>query len=165
VTNLLYVSQKARFSSCGRYRYSLYRKWDFGAGRVVFVGLNPSRADARRDDPTIRRCIGFARSWGFQELEVVNLFALRATYPEDLKNHDQPVGPENDRWIAKAVARADLAIACWGIHGSHNNRDEDVLNSLPQLHCIALSKDLKPRHPLYLRANLKPMPMSYSQVK
>jgi len=96
---------------------------------------------------------------------VVNLFALRATYPEDLKNHDQPVGPENDRWIAKAVARADLAIACWGIHGSHNNRDEDVLNSLPQLHCIALSKDLKPRHPLYLRANLKPMPMSYSQVK
>ena len=64
-----YVSKNAQFSLCKRYRYSLERSWNGGEGRVLFIGLNPSTADHKKDDPTIRRCVGFAKSWGFNGME------------------------------------------------------------------------------------------------
>src|SRR4028119_2392792 len=86
----------AIFDPTRTYRYALWRTWDAARPPVAFVLLNPSTADARRDDPTIRRCANFARTWGFGGLEVVNLFAFRATHPTDLKCAADPVGPQND---------------------------------------------------------------------
>lgn len=86
----------ANFSRCRRFRYALWREWDATLPAVMLIGLNPSTADANHNDPTIRRCIGFARDWGFGGVRVLNLFAFRATYPDDLKAAADPVGPRND---------------------------------------------------------------------
>lgn len=94
----------AHLSACGAYRYALRRTWDPARPAALFVGLNPSTADAERDDPTTRRCVRFARDWGFGGLLVGNLFAYRATRPRDLRAAAEPVGPENDWWLA-ALAR------------------------------------------------------------
>ena len=101
-----YTSQNARFSKCKSYRYSLGRSWGEGSGKAVFIGLNPSTADQRKDDPTIKRCVGFARAWGCGSMEIVNLFAFCATKPEDLKRYAKPIGRNNDRWIAMAISEA-----------------------------------------------------------
>ena len=146
-------------SRCKRYRYSLERSWDSGTGTVVFIGLNPSTADHKQDDPTIRRCVGFAKSWGFQSMVIVNLFAFRATMPKDLKLAANPIGPNNNYWLKKTIKSADLAVACWGNHGSFLERDKTVIMWFSQLHCIVLNKSLHPAHPLYLKANLTPIPL------
>ncbi|MEQ8313987.1 MAG: DUF1643 domain-containing protein [Gammaproteobacteria bacterium] len=156
-----YVSQNARISSCGNYRYSLDREWSTGAGSVLFIGLNPSTADHQQDDPTIRRCVGFARSWGFKRMEIVNLFAFRATFPADLKQAADPVGPENDKWITLAHDKARLTVACWGNDGEFQQRAAAVSESLPDIHCLRLNKTRQPAHPLYLKANLRPQPFQY----
>lgn len=155
-----YVSQKARFSRCGSYRYTLEREWKQGSGRVLFIGLNPSTADHKQDDPTIRRCVGFARDWGYAAMEIVNLFAFRATLPKDLKLAADPVGKYNDKWIKAAHQKADLTIACWGNDGQFKERDKQVLQHLQKLHCIAMNRSTRPTHPLYLRASLQPKPMT-----
>ncbi|MCG8414509.1 MAG: DUF1643 domain-containing protein [Pseudomonadales bacterium] len=153
---LQYASQNARFSRCRRYRYSLERSWDEGTGSVLFIGLNPSTADHRSDDPTIRRCVGFARDWGFQRMEIVNLFAYRATLPKDLKAAPDPIGPANDRWIKTAHRQADLTVACWGNDGEFLGRADSVRKRLDSLHCIHLNQSSQPAHPLYLKASLQP---------
>jgi hypothetical protein len=160
VHSLLYISQNARLSRCTLYRYSLERCWAGGKGRALFIGLNPSTADHRKDDPTIRRCVGFAKSWGFEAMEIVNLFAFRATYPTDLKQALKPIGPANNSWISKAIGRSDLAIACWGNDGDFLNRDKYLLKRYPNLHCLKINSSQQPAHPLYLKANLNPFPMN-----
>ena len=144
----------AVFSSCGRYRYSLTRKFFMGKGTVLFVMLNPSTADAETDDPTIRRCIGFARRWGFQELEVGNLFAWRATDPKELRQAEDPIGPENDRHLMHMSGAADAVIAAWGAHGAYQNRGRQVEGMLEgTVEHLGLTKQGHPKHPLYLRAD------------
>jgi len=155
-----YSSQNARFSRCGQYRYSLLRSWQQNGKqvqrRVLFIGLNPSTADHRQDDPTIRRCVGFARDWGFTELEVVNLFAFKATYPSDLKRANDPVGKRNDYWIRCCHREADLTIACWGNDGEFLARADTVSNMLGDLHCLNINRSRQPAHPLYQRATEQP---------
>ncbi|NKB31883.1 MAG: DUF1643 domain-containing protein [Pseudomonadales bacterium] len=153
-----YVSQNARFSSCKRYRYSLERSWNDGHGRVLFIGLNPSTADHRKDDPTIRRCVGFAKSWGYNSMEIVNLFAYRATYPEDLKAAPNPIGAANDKWIRVAQKRSDKTIACWGSIEMGRQRAATVLKTLDDPYCLKINQTSEPAHPLYLRADLRPFP-------
>ena len=160
-----YISQKARFSRCRTYRYSLEREWQQGSGRVLFIGLNPSTADHRQDDPTIRRCVCFARDWGFAAMEIVNLFAFRATLPSDLKQASNPVGKYNDRWIKQAHDRADLTIACWGNDGTIQNRDQEIRMKFSDLHCINLNRSNQPAHPLYLRASLQPELMAIADSR
>ena len=157
---LQYLSQNARFSRCGLYRYSLERSWIGGNGCALFIGLNPSTADHRKDDPTIRRCVGFAKSWGYEAMEIVNLFSFRATYPTDLKLAPKPIGPANNSWIAKAMNRSEIAIACWGNDGGFLNRDKYLLKRYPDLRCLKINRSQHPAHPLYLKANLKPFPMN-----
>jgi len=144
----------AVLSPCGQYRYSLTRMFFTGRDQVLFVMLNPSTADAETNDPTIRRCIGFARRWGFQELAVANLFAWRATEPRELRQVIDPVGPENDRYLMMMSRCADAVIAAWGARGSYRNRAEEVLDLLegPVEH-LGLTKQGYPKHPLYLRAD------------
>lgn len=140
----------------GRYRYLLWRRWA-EADSLLFIMLNPSTADAAQDDPTIRRCIGFARRWGFGGVEVVNLFAWRATLPRELAKARDPVGPHNDRAISLAVARSRAVIAAWGVHGALGDRDAQVapLLAATRLRCLGLTRDGAPRHPLYVAGNVR----------
>lgn len=148
----------------GIYRYLLVRDWSdlltVERRTCLFVMLNPSTADASQDDPTIRRCIAFAKGWGYSRLEVVNLFALRATDPRELELVTDPVGPGNDAAIQEAAERAQLIVCAWGTKGQLFYRDVTAARLLEgrTLHCLARTKDGHPGHPLYQRADLTPAP-------
>jgi len=147
----------ANFSRCRRYRYTLWRRWDPARPAVMIIGLNPSTADARQDDPTIRRCIGFARDWGYGGLVVTNLFAFRATYPADLKAAADPVGPRNDAWIRRMAGQVEIVVAAWGNDGAWLNRSTRICRMFcDRLHCLRLNAGGEPAHPLYLPAGLRP---------
>lgn len=156
------MHRPADISACGRYRYLLGRRWADGP-RATFIMLNPSTADAEQDDPTIRRCIGYARAWGMGALQVVNLYALRATDPAELWRAQDPIGPDNDiTLVACALAhRPAPLIAAWGAH-ARPDRVAAVL-ALPgmdRLTALGVTKAGQPRHPLYLpaTATLRPWP-------
>lgn len=140
----------------GDYRYRLWREVDPRCkGRVVFVMLNPSTADGSTDDPTIRRCMGFAGRGGFGELVVVNLYALRATNPREILTAEAPVGPLNDDAICAESAVGDLVVAAWGapFHDRIAERArhvEQLLARTVDLHALGTTKHGHPRHPLYL---------------
>lgn len=140
------------------YRYALWRYWtdDFGKP-AVFIGLNPSTADEHKDDPTVRRCIKFAKDWGYSGMYMLNLFALRATDPRVMMSHHEPVGRRNDEEIVRYCGIAGIVIAAWGNHGKHLDRDAHVLRLIPNIHHLGLTKSGCPRHPLYLRATTEPM--------
>lgn len=145
----------AEFSACGTYRYWLSRIVDDrGDGRIVFCMLNPSTADAEKNDPTVRRCIDFAGRWGARELVVVNLFAYRSTDPYKLRLTHDPVGPENNAAILRACDGARKIVAAWGTHGSYLSRDRQVVQLLDghSIFCLGVTKDRDPRHPLYVPA-------------
>ena len=147
----------ARFSGDHRYRYRLWRRWSPGPV-VGFCMLNPSTADASRDDPTIRRCIGFARAWGYGGVEVVNIFALRATEPSRLRSARDRIGPGNDAALVAAAARVDVLVIAWGVHGTLLERDRTVLALLNRTRLLALgwTRSGQPRHPLYVRRDARP---------
>jgi hypothetical protein len=156
---------KAVFSSCRTYRYALWRDWsglfvprDISERMVAFIGLNPSTADETNDDPTIRRCINFAKAWGFGSLCMVNLFAYRSTDPQHMLAVEDPVGPENDAWLEKIRDAAGLVVAAWGTHGVHNDRDSQVRKLFgDRLHYLKLNSKGQPGHPLYLPSHLTPV--------
>lgn len=149
----------ATFSPCRTYRYALTRRWEEDdSDGVAFLMLNPSTADAMADDPTIRRCVGFAKTWGFGGLLVLNLFALRATDPKQLYGHDDPVGPDNDAVIGGWLDRlSGPVVAAWGVHGAYRQRHAEVTDLVrahgKQLMCLGATKDGHPKHPLYVAAS------------
>lgn len=148
----------AILSGCGSYRYRLERVWDAEAAKVAFLMLNPSTADAEEDDPTIRRCVRFAKDWGFGGLIVGNLFAFRSTDPTALYGHPDPVGPENDRHLG-AIARSAAKIICaWGTHGEMNGRGRHVAQVLRDhpLFALKVTASGHPGHPLYIAAKTEP---------
>ena len=144
----------------GNYRYLLWREWNSSSNRTVsFIMLNPSRADAEINDPTITRCINFARSWGYGRLEVVNLFAYRTPHPSLLKQAAEPIGRDNDGYVLESVERSDRVILAWGNHGAWRKQDLYVLQLLESynhLYSLGITKQGCPRHPLYLRSTIKP---------
>lgn len=144
------VQKDAILSRCGQYRYLLRRTWRDDLPSVLFVGLNPSTADAVSDDPTVRRCVAFARCWGFGSLAIANLFAYRSTDPSVLQRVEDPIGPRNDWWLKRLTEKAKLTIAAWGIHGALLERAEAVLPNLRNVHHLGRTKEGHPRHPLYL---------------
>ena len=150
------MKKDAVISSCGKYRYALWRIWDETEPLVMFIGLNPSTADAVKDDNTIRKCEVFAKKWGFGGLSIGNLFALRSSKPTDLWKSDDPIGPENDKWLGALEAKAKIIVAAWGNHGAHLRRGQVVLKMFPDLYCLKVSAKGMPCHPLYLTRDLKP---------
>lgn len=155
------MTSTAQFSDCRAYRYSLTRIWGAPAGRFAnFIALNPSTADETANDPTVRRMIDFARRWGMDGLHVTNIFALRSTDPALLKRHGAPVGPENDLHIIERARESEIVIAAWGKHGRVNGRGPAVLQLLRanriKLHCLKVTGDGSPSHPLYVAADTKP---------
>lgn len=156
---LFEVKKGAELSDCGKYRYSLHRIWNEDLPKVMFIMLNPSKADADVDDPTIRRCIGFAKSWGYGGLYVGNLFAYRDTNPKGLFGAIDPVGMENDYYLALISGECKIAVCAWGnspIIKRINPEHKPLSNIKIPLHYIDLSKDGTPKHPLYLKGDLKP---------
>ncbi len=151
------MRRTATFDSTSQYRYRLGRFWNAALPRVTFVMLNPSTADHRQDDPTIRRCIGFARDWGFGSLVVVNLFAFRTPSPARLARAPAPVGPDNDRALRRARGESALVVAAWGNHGRLRDRDREVRALLDdRAVCLGMTKLGQPRHPLYVRRDARP---------
>lgn len=186
-----YTSGGATISPDGLYRYRLWREWrgthdpknwrwygvKDGAGQEIgeplaclFVMLNPSTADGTVDDPTIRRCVGFAKRWDYERLEVVNLFAYRATKPEDWIKvagmGGDPVGWQNCEYVKNVAAAAGLIVCAWGAHGGFAGQDQTMRgwleegNSKLVHYALGFTKDKQPRHPLYMPwvATLQRMP-------
>lgn len=154
----------AIISPCGTYRYTLERAWSSKPRYLLFIMLNPSTADAEKDDPTIRRCRGFAEDLGFTGLLVANLYALRATEPKDLKIQLKfgvdVVGPDNNKHIKKLVKRASLTLAAWGQRGPIFDRAAEVRELVPDARALAFTKKGEPRHPLMLPKDLVPITWS-----
>ena len=153
------MSKGALFSSCRTWRYTLWRVWDKSKPICMFVGLNPSTADETNNDPTVTRCINYAKLWGFGALCMMNIFSFRATDPKDLKKAADPIGPDNLRWLRDIGGRAGMIVAAWGAHGKHLNQGIQILNMFGglKLFCLGKTKDGSPRHPLYMKSDTTPI--------
>jgi len=152
-----YLDMGADISEDGRHRYWLSRRLSMGERAVLFVGLNPSTADASQDDPTIRRCVGFARAWGFDWLYMGNVNAYRSTDPKALKSlaDIEAVGPLNKEALMWMAQKSDLVVVAWGSNPLNRYAQNlaDWLVTLGQTRCLGQNKDGAPKHPLYLPKN------------
>lgn len=167
------MNRETIFSPCRKYRYTLWRSWGVGTlpliqlgdrqpsdSYVQFIGLNPSTADEVKDDPTIRRCIQFAKDWGYGALCMTNAFAFRDTDPKKMKAEPEPVGEFNDHWLKAIAANAGVVVAAWGKDGKHLGRADRIKEMIPKLQCLGQNKDGSPKHPLYLRGDMTPIPFT-----
>jgi hypothetical protein len=160
----------AKFSEDRAYRYTLDIVWDDTKALCQFIGLNPSTADEVKDDPTVRRCKDFCNRWGYGGLVMTNLFAFRATEPEDMKAHAQPIGEViagsdnfrqvNDEHLVHTSQRCDLVIAAWGNDGTFLDRASQVIRLIPNMKHLGLTKSGQPKHPLYLKQTTIPQPLT-----
>jgi hypothetical protein len=143
----------AIFSKCGKYRYVLSRDWSGKTNEpyVLFVGLNPSTADEITDDPTIRRCIKFAHDWGYSKMCMVNLFAFRATNPNHMLSANDPIGIDNNGWLAQLTNNAHITIAAWGNNGGFMGRSSYFFEKNNNIFCLGVTLKGQPKHPLYLK--------------
>jgi len=157
----------AMFSKDLRYRYALSRVFpEFEEEAPVsicqFIMLNPSTADHDVSDPTVTRCMAYARRWGHTGLLVTNLFGLRATDPRELYKVDDPFGEGNKDFILSAAKQPEVerVVCAWGTHGAYRDAGREMIEALvdagiePQV--LKWTKDFHPAHPLYLRADLEP---------
>lgn len=146
----------AIFSPCRKWRYHLQQVWDPNRPNLLWLMLNPSTADETQNDPTVERCETRARMWKYGGVEIYNIFGFRATDPKNMKLQDDPVGPDNDKWMAEFAVKSQqtLAIAGWGNHGGHNNRNHDVLKILRanngNVKALKINASGDPKHPLYV---------------
>lgn len=158
------VIKRAYLSECGTYRYRLTRHWDSNVAPMTFVMLNPSTADADLDDPTIRRCMGFAKREGAGGIVVVNLYAFRATDPRKLPPGSARIGPNNERHLHEAIMEASgRPIVCaWGTKGNGSFFTQWAKGYGANLMALGITKDGFPKHPLYIAgdAPLVPFPRS-----
>lgn len=151
-----YKDSGARISRCGRYRVRLWRTW--GPGPIAcLIMLNPSTADGREDDPTIRSCVRLLKELGFGGFVVVNLYSFRATEPDDLPmNPATAIGPGNARAIEEAVTEADLVICAWGANKRAARAVGGALDIIElnrrAVYCFGETKAGAPRHPLYVKS-------------
>jgi hypothetical protein len=148
----------------GPYRYSLWRVWTSRPDPALcgWVMLNPSTADHQADDRTVRRCIAYAKRWGFDGLVIRNLFALRATRPDALLTAADPIGPANDAWLSGSWDAVHRVVVAWGTGRYPRLLDRwrtvaELLEPLRPL-CLRIAGDGQPVHPLYQPASLEPRP-------
>ena len=148
------------FSADRRYRFVLKHTWEplFPPNLCTWIGLNPSIADETQLDPTLRRIRAFSAAWGYNGFIMTNLFGLVSTDPDQLYTIDDPVGPENDRYILQAAQETQQVIAAWGVIGGHQNRCAAVLEMISgfDLLCLKKTKEGYPIHPLYVAADTEP---------
>lgn len=154
------MKKTAKISECNNYRYDLFRVWDETKPYLMFIGLNPSTADHEMDDPTIKKCIGFAEKLNFGGICMCNLFAFRATNPNDMMSSQSPIGIDNDLYVTMHAEKAGMVIAAWGNTGYYLHRDKEVLALLSNVDVFALNinKSGQPQHPLYICSDSEPKP-------
>lgn len=148
----------AIISACGQYRYQLTRaplQCLPSSSTALFIMLNPSTADASLDDPTIRRCRGFAETWDCNGIVVANLYALRATNPADLWKHADPVGPDNDMHLAALIREHETIVCAWGANAKPERiaQVQKMFHRMSSPMCLGTTKFGAPRHPLYVRGD------------
>ena len=153
----------AVFSPCKQYRYQLWRRLSRSRRSILWLMLNPSTADHKQLDPTVTRCYRYSQQWRYGNFLVANIFAFRATDPKHMYAAKDPVGPANDEAILQYAKQANLIVLGWGNHGCHRQRSSEVMTLLcsagyaKKLHCLKINNSGEPCHPLYLRADLKPL--------
>lgn len=167
------ITGTARISDCGLYRYILSRRWEslFSDDIIGWIMLNPSTATAETNDPTIRRCINFAKGWGCGGIDVVNLFSYRATRPADLEakaaDSFDVIGPSNDEAIMHMLLNRRIIIAAWGGHKIFEDRKRKVCKMASdigvKLMCMGTTEDGSPKHPLYLPNDTVAIPYALRQ--
>ncbi len=162
------MNKGATFSEDREYRYLLWRIWDERKPYALFIGLNPSTAGENRDDPTIRRCMSFAGTWGYGGLYMANLFGFVTTNPKMLDylsfiNRD-PVGPDNDGYLIPCALMAGVVVVAWGNEGDRLGRDKELLRQLPIVHHLGLTQGGHPRHPLYLKSDVVPQEFQHTPI-
>lgn len=157
------MEKSATVSGCGKYRYRLERIWDKSKPKVLFIMLNPSTADAMNDDATIRRCVNYAKEWGYGGVLVGNLFAYRATKPKELLTAENPIGDENLKFIDQMFKEAAAVICAWGNSGIVDKLGKKLgpdykplKGWIGFLYYLELAKNGTPKHPLYLKKDLIP---------
>jgi len=160
------IESNAIFSPSRKYRYTLFRRWSEGSRIAAFIGLNPSTADETKNDPTVTRCVNYAKRWEYDGVWMLNAFAFRSTNPKLLYVEEDPIGPENDFWIDLITKdkNTKIVLCCWGTHGNHLNRGKEIFKRLPKdkATCLNTTKDGHPGHPLYLKSSLQPQSFLYS---
>lgn len=163
MTDLLQDDRRdAEFSEDGQYRYRLHRKWVDDRPVLGWIMLNPATADETNNDTTTSRCIKYADRWGFGKIVLGNLFALRSKDPEQLYEHDDPVGPKNDTWLHDIVDEVDQVVAAWGNHGDLDYRGRRVAAMLDvQLYALDVTQTGQPAHPSRLSGDLQLTPFEY----
>jgi len=157
-------TSSAVISNDGRYRYRLARMWDAEKPTLAWVMLNPSTADETEDDPTVRRCIGYAKDWGYGSIAVGNLFALRATDPSELDDDPNPIGEKNDFHLRKIANEAAKVVVAWGASYSGNGLGEVrrtyvttlLEEETGEVFALDTTKDGHPVHPLYQPSDADP---------
>lgn len=145
----------AEFSNCRNYRYALWRVWNEKLPLIMFIGLNPSKANEVDEDPTIKRVFSFARNWGYGGFYMMNLFAYVTTKPDNLKCVD-PLG-ENDLWLERVAVKCQDIIYAWGAFKVARERATIVKRKFPNGKALVINKDGTPRHPLYVPGNIIPV--------
>ena len=145
----------AKFSECRKYRYVLWRIWDEEKPKIMFIGLNPSTANEETDDPTIRRIKKFAKSWGYGGIYMLNLFTYVTAYPEVLKECDNPL-KFADEYLKKNAAQSEKIIFAWGNFKEAKERAKEIIKMFNG-YALVINKDGSPRHPLYVKGNIKPI--------
>lgn len=149
-----------KISECQKYRYSLTRVWDESKPSILFVGLNPSTADADKDDPTIKKLIAYTKAWGYGGFEIVNLFAYRSSDPKNLYNKQAiAIGPGNTTYLKQAASSHVKTICMWG------NQAKEISETVTAIwtqyfrgkgaYCFKINRDGSPAHPLYLPGSCK----------
>ena len=142
----LFNSSGAEFSQCGKYRYKLWRVWDESKPRAMCIGLNPSTANADKNDATIRILISCLIKLGFGGFYMMNLFAIISSKPEVLLTCDDPLG-DNENKLAEVAALCSDVIVCWGNFKEAQNRIKQVLPNYPNAKCFGFNKNGTPFHP------------------
>jgi hypothetical protein len=156
----------AELSVCRKYRYTLTRKWGEGDCLMACILVNPSTADHTNNDATTIRCMGFAERHGYDGLIMANLFAFRSRDPAMLKrNHAVGVdirGPDNRKHLLDVVAKSSRILVGWGTGGGYLNADIDFMRWMREdghdVHCLKITQDGYPAHPLYLRKDSQLIP-------
>jgi hypothetical protein len=170
------VSKDTIFSECRLYRFTLWRDWDCdlltGTSDdiphrdkfVQFICLNPSTADEKINDATVRRCIDFSKRWGYGAFCMTNIFPFRSMEVKKMLAHDEPIemARQNAEHVERIAEHAGLIIFAWGNHGSHKRRGDKFVKHLLnvrkfKIHHLGLNTDGSPKHPLYLKATTQPI--------
>jgi hypothetical protein len=157
-------SSSAIISDCGKFRYALTRRWSEGP-TALFIMLNPSTADANMDDPTIRRCVGFAKREGCGGIRVENLYAFRATSPDEMFLYGYNATGNTDYFIREALSEEGPVICAWGADSRSKLRASRVFAIIngkgvtPQ--CLGITKSGAPRHPLYVKKDAPLVPFQF----